>query len=170
VRRALARGLPAPWLSLALFVAWPLLSLSASVGNLLLAGVFALVIPWFTVRFREHRVRPRAFGTALRLAGTVLKDIVVSNIDVARRVLGPEDVLRSGFVWVPLTIRDPVGIASFAGIITMTPGTLSSEITPDRRFLLVHALHVEDEAALVADMKARYEAPLIEILEGRSVT
>ena len=45
----------------------------------------------------------------------------------------------------------------------MTPGTLTCAVTADRSHLLVHALHVTDAAALVADIKARYEAPLKEI-------
>lgn len=157
--------LPAPLISALLFVAWLMLAQSASAGNLILAALFALAIPWFSERFRPERPRLKSWGTIVRLGLVVLRDIVVSNIDVAKRVLGPEDAIRSRFVWVPLTIRDPHGIVALAGIITMTPGTLSSELTDDRRFLLVHALHCEDEAALVADIKARYEAPLLEIFE-----
>lgn len=160
--------LPAPLVSALLFVAWTMLAQSASPGNLILAAAFALAVPWFSERFRPERPRLKAWGTILRLGLVVLRDIVVSNIDVARRVLGPEPAIRSRFVWVPLAIRDPHGIVALAGIITMTPGTLSSELTEDRRFLLVHALHCPDdaaEAALVADIKARYEAPLMEIFE-----
>jgi multicomponent K+:H+ antiporter subunit E len=59
-------------------------------------------------------------------------------------------------------------MVALAGIVTLTPGTLSSEITADRRHLLVHALHCPDgaaEAALVASIRERYEAPLKEIFE-----
>lgn len=160
--------LPAPLISALLFVAWLMLSQSASAGNLLLAALFALVIPWFSERFRPERPRLKAWGTVVRLGLVVLRDIVMSNIDVARRVLGPDAAIRSRFVWVPLAIRDPHGIVALAGIITMTPGTLSAELTEDRRFLLVHALHCPDaaaESALVADIQARYEAPLREIFE-----
>jgi multicomponent K+:H+ antiporter subunit E len=160
--------LPAPLITALLFGAWLMLAQSASVGNLILAAVFALVIPWFSERFRPERPRLKAWGTVVRLGLVVLRDIVMSNIDVARRVLGPDHAIQSRFVWVPLAIRDPHGIVALAGIITMTPGTLSSELTEDRRFLLVHALHCPDEAAeiaLVADIKARYEAPLREIFE-----
>jgi multicomponent K+:H+ antiporter subunit E len=45
----------------------------------------------------------------------------------------------------------------------MTPGTLTCDVAADRSHLLVHALHLTDAAALVADIKARYEAPLLEI-------
>jgi multicomponent K+:H+ antiporter subunit E len=91
---------------------------------------------------------------------TVLRDIVVSNVQVAWLILGPERRINPRFVWVPLDVRDPYGIATLAGIITMTPGTLSADLTDDRRFLLVHALNVADEGELIASIKARYEAPL----------
>jgi multicomponent K+:H+ antiporter subunit E len=96
----------------------------------------------------------------VRLVLTVLWDIVISNVQVAWLILGPERRIQPRFVWLPLEIRDPHGIASLAGIITMTPGTLSADLTEDRRFLLVHALNVSDEAALIASIKARYESPL----------
>ena len=50
-----------------------------------------------------------------------------------------------------------------AAMITMTPGTLSADIAPDRRWLLVHAFNVDDEAALIGDIQQRYERPLREI-------
>ena len=77
----------------------------------------------------------------------------------------PEATKRSVDVFLG-DIRDPHGIATLAGIITMTPGTLSADLTEDRRFLLVHALNVADEAELVASIKARYDAPLRRIFEG----
>jgi multicomponent K+:H+ antiporter subunit E len=159
------RLLPTPLLSAALFVTWLMLNESASTGHLLLAALLAWAVPWATHRMQPDPSRPKAWRCALRLSGVVLKDIVMSNIDVARRVLGPESALTPGFVWVPLTIRDPHGIVALAGIITLTPGTLSAELSPDRRHLLVHAFHLTDATALVADIQARYEAPLREIFE-----
>lgn len=157
------RFLPAPFISLLLFVSWPVLNLSFSIGHLVLGAVLALVIPWFTEALRDERARLRRPGTLVRLVATVLWDIVVSNIDVARRILGPESSIRPAFVWVPLDITDPHGIITLAGIITMTPGTLSADLSEDRRHLLVHAFHLEDEAALIESIKSRYEAPLMEI-------
>lgn len=162
------RLFPAPKVSLLLAVSWLLMNESMSAGNLLLAAAVGLAIPWVADRYRSDRSHPKSWGTTLRLGGAVLRDIVLSNIDVAKRVLGPEAAIHSRFVWVPLDLRDPHGIVALAGIITMTPGTLSSELSQDRRHLLVHALHCPDEAAeaqLIADIKARYETPLREIFE-----
>jgi multicomponent K+:H+ antiporter subunit E len=156
---------PAPLLSLVLFVSWLLLNNTVDPAHLLLAALLALAIPWFTEPLRPEKPRLRRWGAAGKLALVVLWDIVLSNIEIARRILGPESAIRPRFVWVPLSIRDPHGIVTLAGIITMTPGTLSSDLSEDRRWLLVHAFNVDDEAALVATIKRRYEAPLREIFE-----
>ncbi len=156
---------PAPLLSLVLFASWLLLNNTVDPAHLLLAALLALAIPRFTEPLRPEKPRLRRWGLAAKLALVVLWDIVLSNIEVARRILGPESAIRPQFVWVPLSIRDPHGIVALAGIITMTPGTLSSDLSEDRRWLLVHAFNVDDEAALVATIKRRYEAPLREIFE-----
>lgn len=159
------RWLPAPLLSATLFAVWLLLNNTVDAAHLVLGALVAIVVPWFTERLRPERPRIRRPLVILRLGLVVLWDIVMSNIEVARRILGPEAAIRPAFVWLPLDLTDPHAIVSLAGIITMTPGTLSAELSADRRHLLVHAFNVDDEAALIAQMKARYEAPLKEIFE-----
>lgn len=160
-----SRLLPAPLLSAVLFAAWLLLN-GISAGHVALAAALGIAIPWFTEPYRPDRFRVRSWTTVATLTATVLWDIVVSNVQVALLIVGPERLIHPRFVWLPLDIRDPHGIATLAGIITMTPGTLSADLTDDRRHLLVHALNVDDEAALVATIKNRYEAPLRRIFEG----
>ena len=159
------RWLPAPLLSATLFAVWLLLNNTVDAAHLVLGALVAIVVPWFTERLRPDRPRIRRPLVILRLGLVVLWDIVMSNIEVARRILGPEEAIRPAFVWLPLDLTDPHAIVSLAGIITMTPGTLSAELSADRRHLLVHAFNVDDEAALIAQMKARYEAPLKDIFE-----
>jgi multicomponent K+:H+ antiporter subunit E len=166
MRRTFTALLPAPLISLLLLLAWLALNGAVSAGFVVLGTALALAVPWFTERLRPDKPKIRRWGLVLRLATVVLKDIVLSNIEVARRILGPESALQPRFVWVPLDIRDPHGIVALAGIVTMTPGTLSSDLSDDRRHLLIHAFNVSDEAALVADIKTRYEAPLQRIFEG----
>ncbi|HAI58995.1 MAG TPA: hypothetical protein DCM32_03850 [Xanthomonadaceae bacterium] len=125
--------------------------------------MLALLLPHLLPPAPAATPRLRAPTAALRLVGVVLYDIVKANIDVARRILGPEDAIRPVYVWVPLDIASPQGIALFASIITMTPGTLSCEVSADRRWLLVHCFHADDPAAVVADAKSRYERPLMEV-------
>ncbi len=163
---------PAPLLSLALFATWLLLNGSLSIAHIVLAAALAIAVPWRTERLNLDRSKPAvprlaAPAVTIRLAAVVLLDIVVSAVQVARRILGPEDRILPGFVWVPLDLVDPHAIVALAGIVTMTPGTLSADLSDDRRYLLVHAFHVGDEAALIASIKRRYEAPLARIFEQR---
>ena len=168
VQRVLDRLLPAPVLSLALGLSWLMLNESASTGHLLLALGLALALPWFTERLWPARPRLRSWRTAIALAGVVLYDIIKSNVDVARRVLGSPGSIEPRFFWVPLQLQDPHAIVLLAGIITNTPGTVTAQISADRRWLLVHALHCPDDAtqaAITQDIQTRFEAPLKEIFE-----
>jgi len=157
--------LPTPLLSATLFLMWLLLNDTLDPAHIVLAAVLSIVVPRYTDRLRPDRPLIRKPATIVRLGLIVLWDIVLCNIEVARRILGPESAIKPRFVWVPLDIRDPHGILALAGIITMTPGTLTADVSEDRDFLLVHALNVDDEAALIAQIKSRYEQPLREIFE-----
>lgn len=155
--------MPSPLLSALLFVGWLVLNGSVAAGHLVLGAVLAIALPAALEPLIRPFPRLRRPWRIVRLGCVVLLDIVVSNIEVARRILGPESALRPGFVRVPIELTDPYAISTLAGIITMTPGTLTCAVAPDGRSLLVHALHIDDADALVAGIKSRYETPLMEI-------
>lgn len=157
------RFLPSPPLSAAVFVLWLLLVGDFSPGHVLLAALLALLLPPLAGLLQPERAR---FGRAVligMLTRRVLWDILLSNIEVARRILGPERVLTPTFVWLPLDLTNIHGITALASIITLTPGTVSAELSRDQRHLLVHCFNLKDAQALMATIKTRYEAPLKEI-------
>lgn len=154
---------PHPAISVLLAAAWLLLQQSASVPNLITAAVLALVLPRALHGFLGAATHPRAFGASVRLFFVVLWDIVVANLTVARIVLSPLSNPQPAWVPVPLDTRHPTATTLLAAIITMTPGTVSCVVDDERHEILVHALDCSDPAALAADIKARYEAPLVEI-------
>lgn len=164
--RILRRLLPAPLLSAALFVVWLLLNVTLDPAHLLLAALLAIVIPLWTVRLVPQRMRLLAWGPVLKLLLVVPWDVVTSAFVAARLVLGRESRLNSGFVRVPVSIRNPHGLFMLASIVSLTPGTVMADISRDRGHLLVHALHLEDEAALIALIRQRYERPLRQIFDG----
>lgn len=160
----LARLLPHPLLTLLLTAVWILLANGPSGGSLVMGLVLGIVLPLLTRPFWPDRPVIRAPWTVIEYALVVLWDICVANVQVAYLILfrKPAD-LHSRFVVVPLDTRVPEAIVTLAGTITMTPGTVSCDVSADGRALLVHALDAPDPEALVATIKERYERRLMEI-------
>ncbi|WP_119353793.1 Na+/H+ antiporter subunit E [Azohydromonas sediminis] len=152
-----------PALSVLLAVVWLLLRQSVEPADLIAAVVLGLVVPRLTHRFLGPASNPRALGTALRFTFVVLWDIVVSNVTVARIVLNPASAPKPAWVPVPLDTQHPTAITLLATIITTTPGTVSCVVDDAHGQILVHALDCDDPAEMAAQIKQRYERPLMEI-------
>ena len=157
------RWLPSLPLSVTVFCFWLLMNDEISVGQVVMALVLALVIPPFAARLDREFARIGRLRSVPRMLGVLLWDIVQANVTVALQVLGPEGKIRPGFIWVPLDIDNIHGIAALTSIITLTPGTVSSALSDDRRHLLVHVLNLDDAGDVIRQIKTRYEAPLMEI-------
>jgi multicomponent K+:H+ antiporter subunit E len=149
-----------------LLVLWLLLNQTLSPGQLLLGTAIALVASWLFTALEPPRARIAQAGAALRLLSLVLADIVRSNIAVARIILGLVGRDRtSGFVNIPLDLRDPYGLAALACIITATPGTLWVSFDPAKGTLTIHVLDLIDESEWIQTIKGRYERLLLDIFE-----
>ena len=158
------RLLPYPSLTLVLWLTWLLLN-GFSVGHALLGLNLAVVLPLGIRPFWPQVPLVRDRMGLLRFVLRVAKDILLANLAVALKVLGPVKDLQPGFVEVPLDLRDSFAITVLTSTVSLTPGTVSADVSEDRTRLLVHALHVEDPEALVAEIKQRYEGPIKEIFE-----
>ncbi len=163
-RSRFARWLPHPLLTLALVLLWMLLLNDFSVGGLLLGLVLGIVIARLTSQFWPERPPIRSYRKALVYLGLVIWDVVVANLHVSRLILFRRTTqLDVRWVVLPLELRSPEAITVLAGTITMTPGTVSCDLSADGRSLLVHCLDAPDAEDAVRQMKDRYEARLKEI-------
>ncbi|WP_454710738.1 Na+/H+ antiporter subunit E [Cupriavidus nantongensis] len=162
----LRRLLPHPWLSLILMLMWLMLAQSIAPGHWLLGALLG----WAIGRLADRWLVLGAFRLSrpdliLRLSLHVLIDIVRANLQVAVMVLGRTARLRPAFIVVPLDVEHELATTALISIVSLSPGTLCAELSDDRRALLVHVLDLEEEAALVALIKSRYETPLKEIFQ-----
>lgn len=158
------RLFPFPLLAAALFGMWVLLT-GFSPGHVLLGAVVALLVPRVMLPLAPEKPRMR-FGMAIpRLAGVVLADIVRSNFTVARIVLSSPRNRHSGFLAVPVELRNPYALAILAIIITATPGTLWVQHDARNNQILIHVLDLIDDDEWIALIKNRYERLLMEIFE-----
>lgn len=157
------RLLPRPALSAVIFLLWAALSNAATLGTVLLGALLALALPFVTRPFWSDAPRLARPGKLFILTLRVAIDIVLANLSVARRVIGPLNHLKPAFIEVPLDLRDPFVATILSSVVSLTPGTVSIDVDQERWVLLIHALDAPDSDALIAEIKQRYEAPLKEI-------
>ncbi len=160
----MTRLLPFPLASAGLLILWLTLNQTLSLGHVLLGTVAALAGGWTLAGLEAPKTRIWQATAVLRLAALVGADIVRSNIAVGRIILGLGQRGRtSGFVEIPLDLRNPYGLAVLACIITSTPGTLWVNFDAPTGTLTIHVLDLVDESDWVSTIKGRYERLLLEI-------
>ena len=157
------RILPHPYLTLMLAVFWILLQNEISAGMFVFGLILGVIIPLLTAQWWPDRPRFR-MGRMILYSLLVMRDIVTANIEVAWIVLTrPNDKLRPAWIVVPLDLKAPEAITMLAGTITLTPGTVSADLSDEGHSLLVHVLDTDDPDAVRDEIKTRYEARLKEI-------
>ena len=156
--------LPHPLLTLLLAVVWTLLQNQVSAGMVVFGLILGIIIPRITAAWWPDRPDGVRLFRFLEYSVVVLWDIMVANVQVAWIVLTrPNSKLRPAWVVVPLDLRQPEAITILAGTITLTPGTVSADLSDEGHSLLVHALDAEDPDAVRDEIKNRYERRLKEI-------
>ena len=159
----LKRLLPSPPLTLTVIAFWMIMVADLGLLQWLFAVLLGVVIPLFATRLDREFARIGKLRLVPKMIGVLIWDVIVCNIEVARLVLGPEPRITPGFIWLPLDIANIHGIATLTSFITLTPGTMSAALSDDRKYLLIHVLNLKDADAVIADIKRRYEVPLMEI-------
>lgn len=157
--------LPYPLLSASLVLMWLALN-GFTLGHLILGCMVAVFASWGLAALRPAKPRLPKWYLLPRLVGIVLYDIVRSNIAVASiLVMGRRAKFTSGFMIVPLDLKDPTALAVLSVIVTSTPGTAWLEYNSLNRTVLIHVLDLVDEMEWRRLIKTRYEALLMEIFE-----
>jgi multicomponent K+:H+ antiporter subunit E len=154
------RLIPHPGLSILLVVVWLLVNNSLSFGGLLIGTVIGIALPIFIAPFWPDRPKIN-FGAGLAYLALVLWDIIVANFHVAAIILFRRNRdLKVAWLVVPMELETPEAITVLAGTISLTPGTVASDVSACGRYLLVHALDAADPEFEIARIKSRYEARL----------
>lgn len=162
----MSRLVPYPLGSLLLVLMWLMLT-RFSLGHLVLGTGIALVAGRAMAALQPSRPRLRRWQVMPKLFFTVFFDIIRSNIAVAWLILtsGRHGKRKSGFVLIPLRLRDPSALAILAAILTATPGTAWLDYDSDSGILTLHVFDLLDEEEWITIVRDRYEAMLMEIFE-----
>jgi multicomponent Na+:H+ antiporter subunit E len=150
-------------LNLLLAGLWAALVGRIDIANLSIGFVFGYGVLWLfrpMIGGQYHKKLPQAVGFALFF----FKELVISTVRVAWEVLTPATHRKPGIIAVPLDAETDFEITLLANVITLTPGTLSLEVSEDRSILYVHAMFVDDPAAFRRELKEGFERRVLELL------
>jgi multicomponent Na+:H+ antiporter subunit E len=92
-----------------------------------------------------------------------LRELILSALKVALLVVSPKPRLRPGIIAYPLTLTGDAEITLFANMITLTPGTLSVDVSDDKRTLFIHAIDIESREKLIGDIAAGFETKVLQV-------
>ncbi|MEM9575975.1 MAG: Na+/H+ antiporter subunit E [Pseudomonadota bacterium] len=164
--RALNWLFPHPLLTVILTIVWTMLQNDVSPGMVVFGIILGIIIPRVTAVWWPDRPQGFRAGKMLGYSLIVLWDIILANIHVAWIILTKSNAqMKPAWVEVPLDLREPEAITILAGTITLTPGTVSADLSNEGRSLLVHALDAPDPDAVREEIKDRYERRLKEIFQ-----
>lgn len=163
-RKAFYWLLPHPLLTLLLTVVWVLLQNNVSAGMVVFGVILGIIIPWSTSVWWPDTPQGFRIGRMITYSVMVLWDILVANVQVAWIVLTvSNDKLKPAWIVIPLELRQPEAITVLAGTITLTPGTVSADLSDEGHSLLVHVLHTDDPDRVRNEINERYQRRLKEI-------
>jgi multicomponent Na+:H+ antiporter subunit E len=154
-------------LNLLLAATWALLYGEVTVSSLVVGFFLGFNALWFTQPLFGGGKAPYFLRVwrSIRLFLFFLWELVIGSVDVLKDILTPRQLSNPCLVEMPLDVKSDAEILLVTNLISLTPGTLSVEVSEDRKTLLVHAMFADDPDALVRSLKNGMERMVREVFE-----
>lgn len=150
-------------LNLAIALAWMLLHNTWNGSTMMIGYLIGLALLFVLRRFLPQPFYFRKVWAVVKLLLLFLKELLMSSLFVAKEVIRPTVKVRPGIVAVPTDLKSDAEITLFACLITLTPGTLTLEVSPDHDMLFVHSLDIQDAEETIQQMKMTFEKAIMEV-------
>lgn len=151
--------------NLLLAAVWVLLTGEVTAANVLVGFILGAIAVQIATPLRAGKTSyPRKFWYASEFSLYFAWQIMVANLKVAYDVLTPTHYMRPGVVAVPLDVKSDLEITMLANLITLTPGTLTLDVSDDRSVLYVHVMHLGDMDEFRSEVKHGLERRLLRLL------
>jgi multicomponent Na+:H+ antiporter subunit E len=151
--------------NLLMAVVWAALQNSYTPVDFFMGYLIGLIILFTLRRFLYFDFYFRRVWAAIKLAAIFSWELIVANIDIAKMVLHPKMEMKPGIVKVPTTLKTEGELTLLAMIISLTPGTLIMDFSPDNRFFYIHSVHMEDKEDVIAKIRDVFEKAIMEVTE-----
>lgn len=150
-------------LNLILTIVWVFLTGSLEIVNFIFGFILSFLVLWLISRKQENR---KYFAIAPRLISFFfyfIYELIKANIQVAHDVVTPKFYMQPGIVAYPLDAKSDLEITILANVISLTPGTLSLDVSDDKKILYIHAMYVSNKEEFIEDIKKGFERRILSI-------
>ncbi len=151
-------------LNILLAIIWRAATPQGGLASLIVGFVAGYVVLWWMRPLFGETPYFRKFPLALRFASFYARELILSNLRVAYDVLTPAVNRRPAILAIPLDAKTDLEIALLANLVTLTPGTVSIDVSTDRSTLYIHAMFVDDVEHLRREIKDGLERRVLELL------
>ncbi len=152
-------------MNILLTIVWVALNGKFDEGNFLFGFILSFGIMWVVSRSADS---DRKYFTKIPKIISFFFffwfELVKANIHVAYEVITPKLQMTAGIVKFPLSAKTDLEITLLANLISLTPGTLSLDVTADKKFLFVHSMYIEDRESFITEIKDGFERRLLEVM------
>lgn len=150
--------------NIAIAFLWSLLNGAINDANLIIGFIIGYIILGSIRRENESTSYFVKVSQTIRFILVFLKELIISSLRVAYDVVTPTDYAKPGIIAVPIDAKTDSEITLLANVISLTPGTLSLDVSKDRKFLYIHAMFIDDPDELRREIKEGLEKRLLEMM------
>ena len=151
-------------LNILLAIAWMLLSGEVTAENFIEGLIIGYLILWISKSALGGTKYFKKIPKAISFFFYFVKELILANLKVAFDIITPKDYMQPGIVAVPLDAETDLEITLLANLITLTPGSLSLDVSKDKKVIYIHALYIDDEHKFRREIKNGIERRLLEVL------
>ena len=157
--------MPLAALALAIAALWIFLHGSAAPGHFFVGLVMAaLIIAFLKKPYYQERTFLR-LGSYFRYVRSFLWELLIANLQVLKIVLAPRMSIRPDIIPYRTICKTPLGVTMLANSITLTPGTLSVDVSEDHETIFVHTLDIDHPDEVIAVIREGLERPIVGAVE-----
>ncbi len=144
---------------------WVALTGNFEFSNYLFGFLLSFFMLWVITKGDGHAGYFTLIPKLIAFVFFFLFEMIKANLQVAYEVSTPKLRMEPGIVKVPLDVKSNIGITLLANLISLTPGTLSLDVSNDKKVLFVHAMYINDKEKFIDGIKQGFEKRILQILK-----
>lgn len=142
---------------------WMFLTISFTASTFVVGFLLGALMLWITKGFFPGRFYMNRVWAVIKLITLFLKELIMANIQVLLLIVQPKMPIKPAIFALPTVLEKDWEITLLSNLITLTPGTLVIDISPDSKTLYIHALHYDDADEAINSIKNTFEKAIQEV-------